>query len=96
MDLSEMSDNECRCCSNRKGNRERRTHPGVYDCAKCQAVFGTCRLGDSYAIVLPRMTAADVPAEQTRYFDFSYWGSQGTGRRHGWYDPETKLITQIG
>ncbi|MGH9541397.1 MAG: hypothetical protein ACRD2H_05905 [Terriglobales bacterium] len=96
MKLLEMPDNECPGCSNRKGNRPRKAHPGVWDCAACHAVFGTIRLGESYSIVRPEMTSADIPAERQRYFDFSTWGSQGEGRRHGWYDPETKLITQVG
>lgn len=94
--LAEVADNQCPACSNRKGNRPRRSHPGVYDCAACRAVFGTIRLGESYAIVLPQMTGADVPPERQRYFDFMTWGSQGTRRRHGWFDPDTKMITQVG
>jgi hypothetical protein len=68
----------------------------IYRCAKCEGIYGSCYLGDSYAYVLPFMAQQPVPAEQLRYFDFSFVGSKGPGRRHGWYDPATKLIHQIG
>jgi hypothetical protein len=47
-------------------------------------------------MVLPGMSATEVPLEQIRYFDFTTVGSAGLGRRHGWYNPATKLITQVG
>jgi hypothetical protein len=31
-----------------------------------------------------------------RYYDFTTLSSQGIGRRHGWYNPATKLIVQTG
>lgn len=68
----------------------------VFECAKCGGVVGTCYLGESYHIVRPFFSKADVPAEKTRYFDFTTLGSEGVGRRHGWFDPETRLVVQTG
>lgn len=68
----------------------------IYTCAKCDAIFGTCYLGESYGMVLPFMVTVDPPVEQTRYFDFTCLGSKGLTRRHGWYDTASKLIVQVG
>ena len=68
----------------------------VYRCSKCGAIYGSCYLGESYSLVLPQMTDAEVPAERLRYYDLDCLGSKGIIRRHGWYDIETKRIVQIG
>jgi hypothetical protein len=68
----------------------------VFTCAKCDAVFGDCYLGDSYGFVLPFMIATEPHAGEMRYYDFTCLGSKGVTRRHGWYDPATKLIVQVG
>jgi ribosomal protein L37AE/L43A len=68
----------------------------LYRCAKCEAIFGNCYLGDSYTHVLPFMVAAEPPADQIRYFDFTCLGSAGITRRHGWYDTASKRIVQVG
>jgi hypothetical protein len=70
---------------------------GFYRCRKCESVFSSnCRIGDSYNYVLPYMAKEPVPPDQLRYYDFTCLSSKGLGRRHGWFDPETKLIHQIG
>lgn len=94
--ISERNPKACRACDNVRGNQNVPGHVTLYTCAKCNAIFGDCYLGDSYSFVKPFMTAAEVPAESQRYFDFSCLGSAGLTRRHGWYDPSTKLITQVG
>ena len=94
--LQERNPQQCRACNNIKGNKTLPGHVTVYQCAKCEAIFGSCYLGESYSLVKPYMTSAEVPAENQRYFDFSTLGSQGEGRRHGWFDISTKLITQVG
>jgi hypothetical protein len=85
---------KCRLCGNRRGNKA----IGVllYRCAKCGALYGTCYLGESYQHVLPFLTSNDVPATEWRYFDFTTLGSEGIEQRHGWFDPSTRHITQIG
>jgi hypothetical protein len=93
----EMFSDECPACSNRRGNKADSRF--VYTCKACGGIFSTSGilyLGDSYSYVLPRFETAEVPAEQTRYFDFLCLGSKGLERRHGWFNPATKLITQVG
>jgi hypothetical protein len=68
----------------------------IFKCLKCGAIHGQCYLGESYEHVLPYMTKEDVPPERTRYFDFTCLGSAGVTRRHGWYEPATKRIVQVG
>lgn len=93
-ELSTRNPRACRACDNVRGNKEIRT--GIFECAKCEALFGQCYLGDSYAVVKPQMAGPDVPSERQRYFDFTTLGSKGVGRRHGWFDKESRLITQVG
>jgi hypothetical protein len=88
--------NQCRACDNVRGNKELAAVRGVYTCAKCGAIFGSCYLGDSYGLVSPYMTANIAATERQRYFDFTTLGSKGVGRRHGWFDPETRMMTQVG
>ncbi len=69
---------------------------GVYRCGHCGALYGRCYLGDSYALVRPWLTSQTVPNDAIRYFDFTCVGSQGVTRRHGWFDPATKMMVQEG
>ena len=85
---------KCRACSNSQRNKQIGIH--VYWCGKCGAVFGTCYLGESYEFVRPYFSKKDVPPDRIRYYDFTTLGSVGIDRRHGWFDPKTKLIIQIG
>lgn len=93
--LSEMNPRQCRACNNIRGNKPVGVG-SVYQCAKCQALFGTCYKGESYLLVKPFFVQNEPDPETTRYFDFTTLGSEGLGRRHGWFDPATKLITQVG
>lgn len=72
--------------------------PGsTYTCQRCRGLISTSiYLGDSYGLVRPFFDAPDVAAAQTRYFDFICVGSEGVTRRHGWYNPATRLTTQLG
>ena len=94
---------KCRNCGNKKNNKPvseageiLRLNPTIFRCSKCGAIYGTCTLGESYECVLPLMSIREIPTEKTRYYDFTTFGSEGMGRRHGWYDPKTRLITQVG
>lgn len=69
---------------------------GTHICQNCGAIGGTVYLGESYNIVKPFMTSEDVPMDETIYFDFQTLGSEGIGRRHGWFDPKTRLVVQAG
>ncbi|MFP3867688.1 MAG: hypothetical protein ACLFUU_05950 [Desulfobacteraceae bacterium] len=87
----------CPACNNEKGNRE--VNPGslVFRCGKCEAIFSKyLYLGESYEYVRPYFAQDEVPFEQLRYYDFTCIGSEGVVRRHGWYDPQTRLIHQVG
>jgi len=90
-----MRTSGCECCGRK--NRQEETHvPGVYRCGYCEAIYGRCYLGQSYEFVTPRFTTDPNADSRARYFDFETIGSEGAGRRHGWYDPQTKLLTQTG
>jgi len=71
---------------------------GVYECAFCGAIHGQCYKGDSYTLVKPffHPNPNEVEAEDTRYYDLTVLGSDGVTRRHGWFDPKTKTIIQVG
>jgi len=94
--LSQRDPRQCRACDNIRGNKTVGKHFDVYECARCKAIFGTCYLGESYVMVKPWMTSENVPPENQRYYDFTTIGSDGIGRRHGWYDVNSGLITQVG
>lgn len=86
---------ECPACSNKRGNKPDSNR--VYTCKRCGAIFSSnIYLGDSYTYVLPYMAKQEVAPEQLRYYDLTCLGSEGIQRRHGWYDPDTKLIHQVG
>lgn len=92
----------CPACSHGKAYRAKEYYPGlttgfsIYVCAQCEALHGTCYLGDSYALVLPYFHKGPEKPEDTRYFDFECLGSKGITRRHGWYHVGTRRITQVG
>jgi len=80
----------------------KRSTPGPIDgtrfCAACGALFTTRHIykGDSYSLVMPFFTSDPTADERAIYFDLETLGSDGLGRRHGFYDPTTKLLTQVG
>jgi hypothetical protein len=84
----------CPACSAKRRNRT--THPSVFECRRCGALYGTCYLGDSYGLVKPFFAAEPVPTERCRYFDFTTIGSAGIDRRHGWFDVQSRRVVQIG
>lgn len=85
---------ECPGCSCKMGYETK--YPQVYECADCGGLHGQCYLGQSYEMVLPRMSPRE-DMEGAQYFDFTTLGSGGNvDRRHGWFDPATKLILQVG
>lgn len=84
----------CPACNHTRGFEVRMA--SIYECAACHGLYGRCYLGDSYTFVLPHMVGGPVPVEHQRYFDFTCVGSKGVTRRHGWFNPPTRLITQVG
>lgn len=85
----------CPACSSPRSALVKGTSQ-LYTCKACGAIYGTCYLGDSYALVKPFFAKEAVPAERERYFDLTCLGSGGITRRHGWYDPTTGYTTQVG
>lgn len=71
---------------------------GIVRCGGCGGLYTTHHvpLGRTYQFVLPRWDDTECPAEQWRYYDFSYLSSEGLGRRHGFYNPANHCITQVG
>ena len=67
---------------------------------RCQSCDGMqsngIYLGESYTLVLPYFEIGSYNEDEPRYFDFTALGSDGVGRRHGWYLPRTRRIAQIG
>jgi len=88
-------ENGCPACSAKKATD---LACGVVECVECGAVYTTHHipLGRTYSFVLPYLDDGNCPAEEWKYFDFDFLSSKGLGRRHGWMNPATKLITQIG
>jgi hypothetical protein len=84
----------CPACSATRGTETK--VGGVYTCAKCGGIFGTCYKGDSYSLVLPCFAKEPVAPEALRYFDLTTLGSDGVHRVHGWFDPQTRLVHQVG
>ena len=75
------------------------TTDGVVTCAQCGALYTTRPIykGVSTKLVLPSMDAIGACApEDQRYFDLMSLGGDGLERRHGWYNPATRRITQTG
>lgn len=84
----------CPACSHETSRTTDR--PTVYVCERCGCLHGRCYLGDSYTLVKPFFTTERVPHERQAPYDLDCLGSQGMTRRHGFYDTQTRLITQVG
>ena len=85
------------CCPACNGKRRNPTkHSMVFECRRCGAIYGDCTRGDSYLIVLPVMAAEPVPPERCRTYDLTVLASAEISRGHGWFDPETRRIIQVG
>jgi hypothetical protein len=85
----------CPGCDGRLVEADRLT----FKCESCGGLIGYgLTLAESFRYVKPQFSKEDVPPTQTRYYDMT--GTDGASgnryRRHGWYDPRTRLITQVG
>lgn len=88
---------QCPACGGKRLKREYIDRVSVQRCKRCDALLAEhIYLGDSYTLVKPYMATEPVPPEKLRYYDIYAVGSEGLKRRHGWYDPETRLIHQVG
>ena len=84
---------QCPACNSR---RHEQVATQVYRFRRRQALYGTVYRGELSQYVVMRWAPQPVPAERERYFDFTVLGSDGVSRVHGWYDTETRMVTQIG
>lgn len=67
------------------------------ECRRCGGVVSQSMYkGDSFEVVLPFFETGSYEPEEERYFDLTVVGSEGVERRHGWYLPRTRRITQVG
>jgi len=86
----------CPACNSKRIKHGVNGRHWLNQCRKCSALFGECWLGDSYDVALPYLTNDPEADKRAVYFDLSCLGSTGITRRHGWVDPTTKLLVQIG
>lgn len=64
-------------------------------CSRCGGVHvQATSLAQALSVVDFRTLAKQAPEE--RYFDVTYVEGGETHRVHGWYDPTTRKMTQIG
>lgn len=70
----------------------------VWQCPHCGAIQSHTYiyLGESYSLVLPYFDNGECRPEDERYYDFLVLTGTGPDRRHGWYNPATRRITQVG
>ena len=70
----------------------------VWQCPHCEAIQSHTYiyLGESYSLVLPYFDTGECNPDDQRYYDFLVLFGNKTDRRHGWYNPATKRITQVG
>ena len=92
-----MNKEKCPGCNANPDKQEKLCIWQIYRCQDCGAIHGNCRQRESYIFVLPQMIEEEVPDERQKYFDFTCYDSpDGSIRRHGWFDIETRKIVQIG
>lgn len=72
-------------------------HGAVVRCASCGGIYTRwpIYLGDTYKYVSNDWDPKGS-FDGAVYYDFIYLGSEGVGRRHGWFQPKTKGIVQTG
>lgn len=90
-----MNGVDCPACS-APAHRPYPGQIGVYVCASCGCVHGNTYLGDSYSIVKPAFETLPDSMVEAKPFDLMCLGSKGIERRHGFFNPATRLITQVG
>jgi len=94
----------CPACSYRNVTESKASvEDGRYTiCEKCEAIYGDYwGFRSTDKMVKREWDDSDVDIMETRYFDFTIMGLiegevQIIGRRHGWFNPVTKKITQTG
>jgi hypothetical protein len=85
---------ECPACSGRL-HRDHEKVTGVSVCKRCGAVHGQCWKGNSPVLLVWDAPDACRPEEQV-FFDLTLVGSAGVEHIHGWFNPATRKVTQVG
>lgn len=95
-DLEVALDNFCPACSSwERHPRSQADDMRVFVCRACGCMYGNCQNGASFTLVKSawskrKSRGTEVP------FDLMDTDHGVRYRRHGWYDPKTGLITQVG
>jgi hypothetical protein len=94
-DKKKSNGRRCPACSGSLKSKDGRLD--LDECRRCEAVVSqTMYKGDSFEVVLPFFETGSYEPEEQRYFDLTVVGSEGVERRHGWYLPRTRRMTQVG
>lgn len=83
---------QCPACG---GSRSKVEGISTRRCSRCQCVFGQVYKGESYGIVKPGWCQCGNVEDDVPY-DLTVLGSAGIERRHGFYHPACRGITQVG
>lgn len=93
VETTEKTTPPCPCCAETRGTET--DVAGVYKCASCGGIHGTCYRGEAYDFY--RQVWHEGPSEEgLQYIDLTMLGSDGVSRFHGWIDKTTKCIVQTG
>ena len=87
------------CNSKRHEDAGYASAPNLMRCKKCKAIHGSTYLGGVSSVVKNAFAPADLmPVAEARavHYDITCLGSQGIKRIHGWFDPVTGYVTQVG
>ncbi len=81
----------CPGCGGRPGKAT--AVPSVRHCQGCGGIFGSCTAAEGLQLVRSEWAQGEA-AQRAVSFDLTI--TDGGGRRHGWFDPVTRRITQTG
>jgi len=84
----------CPACGNTR-KKEVSIEDIVYECTRCGCIYGKLTLGQSYKYV-SGLAKGKINKANIKPFDLICLSSKGIIRRHGWYDPNTKKVVQVG
>lgn len=87
----------CPGCGGRPGRPT--SVAGVVHCQRCGGIFGSCAAAEAQTLVRSEWSTDPEADSRAIGFDLTITDlprEQGGGRRHGWFDPTTKRITQTG
>lgn len=91
----------CPACSGKRLFERTRNRVRYQECRRCGAVLSDGMYKcDRSELVLPYWADPNelkaTSPEKLRYYDLTLLGSKGIERVHGWFNPESKRIHQVG